>query len=599
MRKNNPHSENETENTCVPATELVRPTSDDGPQTQTTAASPPEETTPKKTAMLASETEPEEKESPEDTEPPDESASPAETEVVVLARSPSTEDHGQANQGLFLPAAKCEIPNATQPILSQYGRTFVVMRDGKNHTALMVGSKQLNNIIRLAAIEQNQKLKRADISEINDDLVARAEMSGRIGNVWSRVAPIDGGIEIDTADENQHRIRVTADGVHIVTEASETLFYQNPVSLPMTMPAGHGDLSLLKKYVNLSAKDLLLFTAWLSYTLAHPKDGTSKYVHLVLQGDEGTGKSFVCRSIITKLIDPSRLGLQVFPSTAKDLAIAAQYAHVLCFDNLRGFKYQMADTLCMASTGGTISNRALYTDSDQHLYNLHAPLVLNGIHSFINQSDLAQRCLCIRTLSMPETRRRSESQMLTELQTDLPVIQRGLLDLVASVFKQTDAVEITHPERMYDFVVWLAKMEKVEGIPPGIYQGTYSETLHETQLDTLMENMLSATIIAFTDSDKFPENNQWTGTPTDLLDALEDLLPFRCNHSPEWPQNPIALSRRINALKASLLTQGISVELSRGKQRTITLVSTNERKPKTEQTSPKPEAVVTPPEEDF
>ena len=198
-----------------------------------------------------------------------------------------------------------------------------------------------------------------------------------------------------------------------------------------------------------------------------------------------------------------------------------------------------------------------------------------------------------------EARRRSESQMLTELQTDLPVIQRGLLDLVASVFKQTDAVEITHPERMYDFVVWLAKMEKVEGIPPGIYQGTYSETLHETQLDTLMENMLSATIIAFTDSDKFPENNQWTGTPTDLLDALEDLLPFRCNHSPEWPQNPIALSRRINALKASLLTQGISVELSRGKQRTITLVSTNERKPKTEQTSPKPEAVVTPPEEDF
>ena len=300
-----------------------------------------------------------------------------------------------------------DLPGSSPPVLSQYGVAYVVVGDKDNPHVLMVGSKQLNNILRGMAIAKGMTLKRQDLNDMNEDLKAYAEMSGGIHNVWSRVAPIDGGIEIDMADEGNNRIQVTAGKVDIIKEGSKTLFYRNPVSQPMVMPAGHGDLELLKKYVNLSSLDLTLFVAWLSYTLAHPKVNSSKYVHLVLQGDQGTGKSFVCSSIIISLLDPSRLGVQVFPSNAKDLTIAAQHAHVLCYDNLRGFKSQMADILCMASTGGTISNRALYTDADQHLYNLHAPLVLNGIHSFINQSDLAQRCLSIRTLPMPESQRKT------------------------------------------------------------------------------------------------------------------------------------------------------------------------------------------------
>ena len=106
----------------------------------------------------------------------------------------------------------------------------------------------------------------------------------------------------------------------------------------------------------------------------------------------------------------------MFPRSAKDLTIAAQNAHALCYDNMRNFRSDMSDILCMAATGGAISNRALYTDADQHIHHLHVALVLNGIHSFINQADLAQRCLSIRTLTMDEANRKTEAAMVKALE---------------------------------------------------------------------------------------------------------------------------------------------------------------------------------------
>ena len=59
--------------------------------------------------------------------------------------------------------------------------------------------------------------------------------------------------------------------------------------------------------------------------------------------------------------------------------------------------------------------------------------------------------------------------------------------------------------------------------------------------------------------------------PAELLDKLNLMVSDGTARSLEWPKNPIALSKRLNSLNASLLTQGVSVEFVRGKQRTITI----------------------------
>lgn len=315
-----------------------------------------------------------------------------------------------------------------------------------------------------------------------------------------------------------------------------------------------------------------MFIAWLSYTLAHPKIKSSKYLILVIHADQGAGKSSLCQHIILPLIDPSRAGLQKFPRQESDFAIAANNAHVLCYDNMRNFKQSMADTLCMASTGGTVSSRALYTNDEQHIQHLHVALVLNGIHSFINEADLAERCLTIRPNLIPEQDRRSEDDMLRDLERDLRVIFRGLLNLIAAILEKLPEVQVVHPKRMIDFVRWLGAIELIEGVKPGLYQKNYADRMTESQLDSLHNNLLAASILDFVDGGAL-KDGEWHGSPSELLTQLNNRRDVAAKYAKDWPDNAISLSKRLNSLKASLLTQRIRIEFERGRSRTIRIVN--------------------------
>lgn len=468
-----------------------------------------------------------------------------------------------------------ELPCASPPILNQNGIAFLPMHDKGNDYALKIGDKYLNNLIRTSKQFSNGDSRRKiDVDSINEDLTAFAEMSNKILPVYSRVAPLnesDRGIEIDIGDSEQTRVRVRAGQIEILNEGSQTLFYRPSYSLPMVIPASQGNLDLLKNYVNLAENDYLLLIAWLSYTLAHPKTKTSKYVILVILSEEGSGKSFLCRAIINKLIDPSQIVLQKFPKNDKDLVIAAQNSHLLCYDNLRDLSPDWSDTLCMASTGGTLSSRALYTNDDLHTNHLHVALVLNGIHQFIHEPDLAQRCLKISTKPLSKNQRRSEEDLESELENDMPAIFRGLLELIAKVFAVLPRTSMTNSQRMYDFSRWLAAMEIIDRQKIGSYQDMYEGVLNDTQIDALLDNLLAATIVAFTQTAEFPRNNKWSGTPTMLWENLMELLPNRVRPPKEWPGDPSSLTKKLASLKVSLLKQGIKVESYRAKERQISV----------------------------
>lgn len=462
------------------------------------------------------------------------------------------------------------LPHELGLILAQNGKAYAVMRDTRNPYVLAVGSRRLNNIIRELARDEGVNLRKAEISEINDNLQAKAETAGVCKLVGHRVAGIPGGIEIDLGDDSHNHTRITAGKVEIIEAGSETLFCRTPSCQPMVRPAEVGNLKLLKKYLNLDDVSFLLFTAWLSYTLAHPKGPASKYVILVIGGGQGSGKSVLSR-LILQLLDPSSVGVQIVPSNSKDLAIAAQNAHVLCYDNVRSFSPAMADSLCVAATGGALASRQLYTDAEQQVIYLHVALVLNGIHAFVDQPDLAQRCLPLHLPTLPEEKRKSEADMGAELQADLPAIQRGLFDLIAKVFEHLHTAKVTSPTRMIDFSKWLAAMEIANSLPAGVYQDVYCDALNQGQRDSLQECVLAAAVLEYAENHV---KGEWSGTPTELLSQLNVQATHGTQRSREWPQNPIALSKRLVPLQAGLLSQGVFVELSRGKHRTITVKTT-------------------------
>jgi hypothetical protein len=460
----------------------------------------------------------------------------------------------------FLAAEQYEL------ILSQRSRPYVVVHNGGNPFAIPLSSRQFKNLAWAAARASKTSLKRWELEELIDQLTAQAEVAGTVTNVWFRIAPLPcGGFEIDLGDSAQTRVRVTAGQVLILTSGSDVVFQRPATMLPLPIPAEEGNLDLLRDKVNLPDTEYWLLIAWMTYTVAHAKVPSSKYVIPVVHGDQGSGKTFLCSHVIAGFIDPSQLGPQVFPHNAKDLAIMIEHAHVVVFDNMRGFRAAMSDVLCMTSTGGTLSSRALYTNAELYTLNVHGAVVLNGIHHLTTQADASERFLTLHMRSMQAAERKSEGDLIRELDRDKPAIFRGLLDLTAKILAELPNATVEHPERMIDFSRWLAAMELALGYTQPVLQAQYSLSLNEAQRDSLLDNLLGSTLLEFAaDLDE-----TWTGTPTNLLSELNSRFSFGPPSSQEWPNNPIALSKRLNALKASLRTQGIVVEIRRGKERTI------------------------------
>ena len=439
--------------------------------------------------------------------------------------------------------------------------------DQRFYHAYRLKTKSGNNVVRRLYAQEGKRLTSHQLRDINDELIAYAEMAGVACIVWLRVARGDEWIELDLADADDRRVLITKQGVHLLAEGSQTIFRRTPFMAPLPVPAETGDFQRLRRYLNLDADEFMLLIAWITYVLAHGKTPGTTFPILVLIGDQGSGKSFISKALV-RLVDPSLLEIQSFPRSERDLGIAVQGAHALAYDNIRGFPPSMADALCRVASGSTSATRALYTDSELIVHRMHCALILNGIHAFIDQSDLAQRCVLLLVPSLEEQSRRDEHALLRELEADLPIIFRGLLDLIADVLRLWPSAAVTHPERIRRFSKWLATMELACGASEGTYQQAYSEALNAGMLDSLLEHPLAAAVMSLVSE---RPDGRWSGTPSQLLSALNDIVSHRTTYSREWPQNAIQLSKRLGPLQGSLRRQGVVVRIDRGRERRITI----------------------------
>jgi energy-coupling factor transporter ATP-binding protein EcfA2 len=492
---------------------------------------------------------------------------------VSRAETPHSGDESDATSPVVEVAMPISYLKGYEVIVDQHGVVHVITGGRWNRQTHKVGSKQLTKIIRRNAREMGTTLKGGEIREIFEALLEFGETDGRRSDVFYRVAPIENGIEIDLGDESHSRVRILPGKVEIVREGSEALFHRPEEMLPIKVDSEKGDYKLFYKYLpNVAVTDRVLLVVWIASTMANPKLSFVAFLILVLLGGQGTGKTTTTK-LISRIIDPRIVGVQVMPRNMKDLVIAAQRAHLLSYDNLRGFRGSTSDILCVMVTGGAVVLRKLYTDDEPHIVYVHVALILNSLHEIITESDLAQRSLPIRLNPLSESDRVSESKLEHDLETDLPIIIRGFHELIAEIFKYLPDVKVTNPERMIDFSRWLAAMEMVDGAPPGIYQSLYSECLVEAQLESLLANPLAAALLDFVQG----RSKTWEGKPTELLAELNGFTPFAMQRTPDWPKNSIALGRRISSLQAGLKTQGIEITQTRGKHRKIVVTTTEIR----------------------
>ena len=341
------------------------------------------------------------------------------------------------------------------------GRYYAAFHVRGAHHTILIESSQMTDRIRRYALQKELILKPREIQEIKETLLALASVHAVQDHVLPRVAPIEGGIEIDLMDERFQTVQITASAT-LVRHAA-TSFFARPAearALPVPVLDDTADIGLLRSYINVKGLAFHLLVAYITFTIASPKIDQSKFVFLVLRGAQGTGKTFASK-VIKNLIDPSSIDAQTLPNTARDLGIMLQACHLALVDNVRDLSPQMSDLLCMASTGGVTVQRKLYTDEGLKALKLHGAILFNGIHPFMGQSDFSDRTVCIELAPIGSDVRRSDSELLRALESDQPRILGGLYKLIQQVLQVLPDVRADTPTRMVEFCRWLAAVEQV------------------------------------------------------------------------------------------------------------------------------------------
>lgn len=448
-------------------------------------------------------------------------------------------------------------------------RPFAVIKEHGNPIAYPLHGKKIKKWLRQRARKLGFLLKKDDISDVIENLDALAAVNENHMDVYLRVAPCEqNGIEIDLATADNKRIRLKDGKATLISSGSTVLFNRSEMMQPMPIPTEAGDWNALFPYLNMDEKYKLLLIGWMTYVLTHYK-GQSAYPLLVIKGEQGSGKSLLCKHILRPLVDNNSCGLQMFPSDTKDLVISSQNQHVLIYDNIRFLSKKWSDTLCIAATSGSMATRKLYTDAEESVMHVHAPIVLNGIHNFIVEPDLASRCLTIQLDRITPNNRKDESRLIKEIENDAPAIFRGLLDLSVKLLEVESSVQSANLSRLTDFCRWLAAMEKVLELATCQLQMAYQDNLSEAMLDTIQDNPLAAALLSF--AEHLP-GGTWKGTSTQLLQHLAGATcPDLSFSSNGLPKNAIALSKQLKSIEKLLDSQGVSIDFGRNKDRYITI----------------------------
>ncbi|EOD9422077.1 ATP-binding protein [Vibrio campbellii] len=447
---------------------------------------------------------------------------------------------------------------------------YLIEHTGESNQAIPLVSDKGEQMIRKYAKRVELRLVGKMVKDVLDEVKAIA---------WEHEQPLIKpqirygmalGTETVTIDLSNGQIaQLSAQGVEVLDTmpaSNENLYFQRPsFQLPMVTPKlpcsdMKSALKKLRNFINTDQDTFLLLVAYMTYLMAHPKAKGVPYPILMIQGEKGTGKSFFCNNVLRGLLDPSAVSAMAFPKQS-DFVLTINGMSLVVIDNLRSLTKRQSDLLCTVATKGTMTKRTLYKTAEVTMLELHSPLVLNGIHDFVKESDLASRCLRVNLEPMKKGERRPEQELKAELEASMPEIFGALLTLASKALAVLPEVEVMHEARMMDYAKWIGALEKIWKLPEGKLQKVYEKNVESLMASGMADDSLT---IAFTALLKKAGGKPWKGKPSELLNKLQEF-----EESMYLPKGAAALSAKIKGQESSLNANGIYFKFGRDAERYI------------------------------
>jgi hypothetical protein len=396
-------------------------------------------------------------------------------------------------------------------------------------------------------------------------LEARAQFDAPKHEVHVRVAGHDGYIYIDLADHDWRAVEIDDDGWRVVDEPP-VYFRRSSGMKPLPPPAHGGSLKDdLWPLLNLKTEhEFVLLVAWLVAAL-RPR---GPYPVLALTGEQGSAKTLLA-GFLRALIDPNSVPLRALPRNEHDVYIAARNSHVQAVDNASDLPDWLSDTYCRLATGGGFSTRQLYTDDDEALFGSTRPIILNGIDDIVTRPDLADRSIVLTLAAIPDDKRKLEAELWGEFERRLPRILGALLTAVSHGLRTLPDVKLERKPRMADFAVWATACEGAIW-NKGTFMAAYGANIAEAVEIVLEGDQVATVLRSYINS-----NREFTGTATDLLKALNQIVPETQQKARSWPKRAANLAKVLRRIAPPLRKVGIEITFEpRDKhQRTIVITT--------------------------
>ena len=379
--------------------------------------------------------------------------------------------------------------------------------------------------------------------------------------VHVRVGGLDERFYLDLGDATWRAVEIDATGWRVI-DNPPVRFRHAAGMQPLPVPVAGGSIEILRSFLNVqSDNDFVLVVAWALAVLRN----RGPYPVIVLSGEQGSAKS-TFSAILRSLLDPNTAPLRALPREDRDLFIAASNGHVLAFDNVSGLPGWISDTLCRLATGGGFAVRQLYTDQDEVLFDAARPVILNGIEEIVTRPDLADRAVFLTLQPIPEEHRRPEQELWAAFDAERPRVLGVLLDAVVVGLKRLPETRLEKLPRMADFALWATACETALW-PAGTFWSAYCGNRDEA-----VEGVIDADPIATAVRAVMATRTVWTGTASDLLGALAEVVGERVAKSKTWPDGPRALAGRLRRAATFLRKIGIEIGFGReGRARTRTI----------------------------
>ena len=392
-------------------------------------------------------------------------------------------------------------------------------------------------------------------------LEAKAIHEGAEYPVAVRVAHLEGRVILDLGRPEWDAVEATAGGWTIRPAIDLPVRFKRPAGLlALPVPKPGGDLLKLVDVLNTDEEGIRLALAWLLFALG----GGGPYPILALAGEQGTGKSTAAR-VLREIVDPNSVGLRTTPKEERDLAIAAQNAHILGFDNFSTIPEWLSDALCRLATGAGFATRALYTDSEETLFSAKRPIILNGIPDLMTRGDLADRALAVTLERIREEDRKPESEVWKMVEQVKPEILGGLLDAVAVALRNLPGLRLGSLPRMADFARFIVAAEPALPWRDGEFLATYQAAREDGARILLEGDSIHALLagIAKAGNGDPATPGTWEGTAAALLGRLNAT---RGDGKPPagWPKSARGLSSHLRRIAPAMRQTNLEVEYSKG-----------------------------------